>query len=113
MHVRSSHSEETPKMSDEGKASPDHRDQVRHDDGDREEARDNRDNQNRDRERRRNSPNREGRGREMSTSLLVRNLSYQVRADELRKAFSKYGEVRDVYLPQVSTMYHHVLHTFC
>ena len=36
-----------------------------------------------------------------TTSLLVRNLSYRVRADEIRRVFSRYGEIRDVYLPEV------------
>jgi len=35
-----------------------------------------------------------------TTSLLVRNISYRVRADELRRVFSKYGELRDVYIPE-------------
>lgn len=34
------------------------------------------------------------------TSLLVRNISYNVRAEELRSLFNRYGEVRDVYIPQ-------------
>ncbi len=37
-----------------------------------------------------------------SSSLLVRNISYRVRADELRRIFSYYGEIRDVYIPTVS-----------
>jgi RNA recognition motif-containing protein len=36
-----------------------------------------------------------------TTSLLVRNISYRVRSDELRRLFSRYGEVRDVYIPEV------------
>lgn len=36
-----------------------------------------------------------------TTSLLVRNISYRVRAQEIRRVFSQYGEVRDVYIPQV------------
>jgi hypothetical protein len=35
-------------------------------------------------------------------SLLVRNISYRVRADELKEVFGRYGEVRDVYIPQVN-----------
>ena len=34
------------------------------------------------------------------TSLLVRNLDFHTKADELKEHFSKYGEVRDVYLPR-------------
>lgn len=34
------------------------------------------------------------------TSLLVRNLSFNLRADEIRRIFSRYGDVRDVYIPQ-------------
>lgn len=36
-----------------------------------------------------------------TTSLLVRNLSYRVRADEIRRIFVRYGDIRDVYIPQV------------
>ena len=36
-----------------------------------------------------------------TTSLLIRNLSYRVRADEIRRLMVRYGEVRDVYIPQV------------
>eukprot|EP00640_Fibrocapsa_japonica_P004485 CAMPEP_0113944974 /NCGR_PEP_ID=MMETSP1339-20121228/38407_1 /TAXON_ID=94617 /ORGANISM="Fibrocapsa japonica" /LENGTH=127 /DNA_ID=CAMNT_0000950353 /DNA_START=31 /DNA_END=410 /DNA_ORIENTATION=- /assembly_acc=CAM_ASM_000762 len=32
-------------------------------------------------------------------SLLVRNISYRTRAEDLRYIFSKYGDIRDVYLP--------------
>ncbi|CAM9518586.1 unnamed protein product [Phaeothamnion confervicola] len=32
-------------------------------------------------------------------SLLVRNLSYRTQASDLKRAFSKYGDVRDVYIP--------------
>lgn len=32
-------------------------------------------------------------------SLLVRNLSYNVRPDEIRRIFIRYGDVRDVYIP--------------
>ncbi|GFE54036.1 Ser Arg-rich splicing factor [Babesia ovis] len=32
-------------------------------------------------------------------SLLVRNLKYETSPDQLREAFSKFGEIRDVYLP--------------
>lgn len=35
------------------------------------------------------------------TSLLVRNLSFNLRADEIRRIFSRYGDIRDVYIPQV------------
>jgi len=37
-----------------------------------------------------------------TTSLLVRNLSYRVRADEIRRLFVRYGDIRDVYIPQVT-----------
>lgn len=47
-----------------------------------------------------------GRGRSRSrsaekepASLLVRNVSFRVSPEELRKVFEKYGEVRDVYIP--------------
>lgn len=42
-----------------------------------------------------------GGGEQMTTSLLVRNLSFHVRGDELKRLFSKHGEVRDVYIPEV------------
>nr|BAN65940.1 Ser/Arg-rich splicing factor, putative [Babesia bovis] len=32
-------------------------------------------------------------------SLLVRNLKYETSPDQLRAAFSRFGEIRDVYLP--------------
>lgn len=32
-------------------------------------------------------------------SLLVRNLKYETSPEKLRSAFSKFGEIRDVYLP--------------
>ena len=35
-------------------------------------------------------------------SLLVRNLSYNVRPDEIRRIFIRYGDIRDVYIPTVS-----------
>ena len=47
-----------------------------------------------------------GRGRSRSrsaekepASLLVRNVSFRVSPEELRKVFEKYGDVRDVYIP--------------
>lgn len=43
-------------------------------------------------------------GPEATTSLLVRNLSYRVRADEIRRIFARYGDIRDVYIPQVKTV---------
>ena len=39
------------------------------------------------------------RGDGESSSLLVRNLSYRVNSDEIRRIFSRYGDVRDVYIP--------------
>lgn len=39
---------------------------------------------------------REGSG---SSSLLVRNLSYRIRAEEIRRMMERYGDVRDVYIP--------------
>jgi RNA recognition motif-containing protein len=38
---------------------------------------------------------------ESTCSLLVRNLSYNIRADDIKHLCSKYGEIRDVYIPQV------------
>lgn len=41
------------------------------------------------------------RERATSSSLLVRNISYRVRPDELRRVFSYYGNIKDVYIPVV------------
>lgn len=35
------------------------------------------------------------------TSLLVRNLSFRIRSDEIKRLMSKYGDVKDVYMPLV------------
>ena len=35
-----------------------------------------------------------------SKSLLVRNLRYETETEEVRRVFEKFGDVRDVYLPQ-------------
>ena len=35
-------------------------------------------------------------------SLLVRNISYRIYAEELHRVFSYYGRVKDVYIPKVS-----------
>lgn len=43
-----------------------------------------------------------GRDASGTVSLLVRNLSYRVTADEIRRVFSRYGDTRDVYIPVVS-----------
>lgn len=54
-------------------------------------------------DRRRRSNSRDDRNRKPSSaSLLVRNLSADVRLDDLRHLFDKFGPVRDVYIPQVS-----------
>jgi RNA recognition motif-containing protein len=51
--------------------------------------------------------NREGEGNEgekkaeETTSLLVRNVPYGTRPDDLRELFSKYGEIKDIYIPMV------------
>lgn len=47
------------------------------------------------------------------TSLLVRNLSFNLRADEIRRIFSRYGDVRDVYIPQVRCVYLCTFFKFC
>jgi RNA recognition motif-containing protein len=36
-----------------------------------------------------------------TTSLLVRNLNFNLRADELKKLFGEFGDIRDVYIPMV------------
>lgn len=40
---------------------------------------------------------------ESSSSLLVRNLSYNITSSDIRRLMEKYGEIRDVYIP---TDYH-------
>jgi len=42
-----------------------------------------------------NRPERQG----STCSLLVRNLSYNVRSEEIKRIMVRYGEVRDVYIP--------------
>eukprot|EP01038_Epipyxis_sp_PR26KG_P004978 gene4978-6961_t len=42
---------------------------------------------------------RESRTTGTTCSLLVRNLSYTIRAEEIKKIMNKYGDVRDVYIP--------------
>ncbi len=54
-----------------------------------------------------NEGNREGEGNEgekkaeETTSLLIRNVPYGTRPDDLRELFSKYGEIKDIYIPMV------------
>jgi RNA recognition motif-containing protein len=38
-------------------------------------------------------------GETSAASLLVRNVSYRVSPEEIRRLMEKYGEVRDVYIP--------------
>ncbi|KAK9806617.1 hypothetical protein WJX73_000372 [Symbiochloris irregularis] len=40
------------------------------------------------------------RDRASRTSLLIRNLPLDIRPDDLRYKFERYGEIRDVYLPR-------------
>lgn len=44
------------------------------------------------------SHRRSGRGRG-TTSLFIRNVSYDTKPEDLRKLFTRYGYVRDVYIP--------------
>jgi len=46
------------------------------------------------------APTERDRDQVLTTSLLVRNVSYRVRPDELKRIFSRYGDVRDVYIPE-------------
>mmetsp|Transcript_2405 Transcript_2405/g.3814 ORF Transcript_2405/g.3814 Transcript_2405/m.3814 type:complete len:155 (+) Transcript_2405:99-563(+) len=51
------------------------------------------------------SPQEKSRSRSRSpggkaVSLLVRNLDYSIKPDEIKSFFSKYGEIRDVYIPR-------------
>nr|DAD27630.1 TPA_asm: hypothetical protein HUJ06_029098 [Nelumbo nucifera] len=41
-----------------------------------------------------------GRGRDLPTSLLVRNLRHDCRPEDLRKPFGQFGPLKDVYLPR-------------
>ncbi|XP_066379632.1 serine/arginine-rich SC35-like splicing factor SCL33 [Miscanthus floridulus] len=41
-----------------------------------------------------------GRGRDLPTSLLVRNLRRDCRPDDLRRPFGKFGRLKDIYLPK-------------
>ena len=50
------------------------------------------------------APTERDRDQVLTTSLLVRNVSYRVRPDELKRIFSRYGDVRDVYIPEVCIM---------
>ena len=55
------------------------------------------------------SRTRRGNGEQMTTSLLVRNLSFNIRPSELKRLFSKHGEVRDVYIPEVSLFNYYII----
>ncbi|KAK1578245.1 hypothetical protein Q3G72_028733 [Acer saccharum] len=54
--------------------------------------------------RRRHSPSPRGRyggrGRDLPTSLLVRNLRHDCRPEDLRGPFSQFGRLKDIYLPR-------------
>ena len=39
-------------------------------------------------------------GKDGPKSLMVRNISFDTSSHELKDIFSKYGEVRDVYIPR-------------
>ncbi|OMO68742.1 hypothetical protein COLO4_29433 [Corchorus olitorius] len=58
----------------------------------------------RDYGRRRRSPSPRGRyggrGRDLPTSLLVRNLPLDCRAEDLRGPFGQFGRLKDIYLPR-------------
>jgi len=41
-----------------------------------------------------------GRGRDLPTSLLVRNLRHDCRAEDLRRPFGQFGALKDIYLPR-------------
>ena len=56
---------------------------------------------NRGRDRSRDRSN--DRNSESSSSLLVRNLSYNIHQSDIRRLMEKYGDVKDVYIP---TDYH-------
>ncbi|KAF5473399.1 hypothetical protein F2P56_010011 [Juglans regia] len=54
--------------------------------------------------RRRRSPSPKGRygghGRDLPTSLLVRNLRHDCRSEDLRGPFGQFGPLKDIYLPR-------------
>ncbi|KAF3441967.1 hypothetical protein FNV43_RR15883 [Rhamnella rubrinervis] len=54
--------------------------------------------------RRRRTPSPRGRsvrrGRDLPTSLLVRNLRHDCRAEDLRRLFGQFGPLKDIYLPK-------------
>ncbi|EOY09611.1 SC35-like splicing factor 33 isoform 4, partial [Theobroma cacao] len=58
----------------------------------------------RDYGRRRRSPSPRGRygghGRDLPTSLLVRNLRHDCRPEDLRGPFGQFGRLKDIYLPR-------------
>jgi FUS-interacting serine-arginine-rich protein 1 len=90
---------------DEDRDDRDRRDSRRDDRRDDRRSGDRRDDRRSDR---RSRERRDDRGRDNgrfedelteSTSLLIRNVSYRVRSDEIRQIMAKYGEVRDVYIP--------------
>ncbi|KAF9680751.1 hypothetical protein SADUNF_Sadunf06G0154100 [Salix dunnii] len=41
-----------------------------------------------------------GRGRDLPTSLLVRNLRHDCRPEDLRRLFGHFGPLKDIYLPR-------------
>ncbi|XP_009335866.1 serine/arginine-rich SC35-like splicing factor SCL33 isoform X1 [Pyrus x bretschneideri] len=41
-----------------------------------------------------------GRGRDLPTSLLVRNLRHDCRTEDLRGPFGRFGPLKDIYLPR-------------
>ncbi|XP_010542460.1 PREDICTED: serine/arginine-rich SC35-like splicing factor SCL33 isoform X2 [Tarenaya hassleriana] len=41
-----------------------------------------------------------GRGRDLPTSLLVRNLRHDCRPEDLRRSFEQFGPLKDIYLPR-------------
>jgi len=53
-----------------------------------------------DRDRNRDRSRDRGGDRPKKQSLLVRNLNTRTSAEELREVFSRFGEVRDVYMPR-------------
>uniref|UniRef100_A0A6N2MQE2 RRM domain-containing protein n=1 Tax=Salix viminalis TaxID=40686 RepID=A0A6N2MQE2_SALVM len=40
------------------------------------------------------------RGRDLPTSLLVRNLRHDCRPEDLRRLFGRFGPLKDIYLPR-------------
>lgn len=64
-----------------------------------------RDDRRRDNSRDRRERSRSRDRRDNGVSVLVRNLAFSVTSNDIRSIFSRYGEIRDVYVPLVSSLW--------